>query len=443
MMRNFAVALTVAYVLTCGFAFAEAFTPQAHSQALERIAGLVEKNYVYKNVAKRTAATLRDWKNDPVLVRTDDPRSFAAILTERLRKIDGHFYVEWSPLVPAPVASKPDNGARQAVFEREMAHDNYGFQNVSRLPGNIGYIRMDIFAPFDAALTGSKTPAARKAGEAALALVANSDAVIFDIRENHGGSPAMIDLLLSGFFGEKPMLLNRFYERKGNKTVDFTTLANFKGVRRPNVPLYVLISGATTSAAEGFAYEVQSQKRGLLIGETTYGGANPGDTFDAGDGFSVFISTGAAIDPITHTNWERVGVRPDVAVPSNEALARAEEMALQKIVAKPGAAIDARWALERIEAEQNGANLAPKSPRDFVGSYGDRQVALENGTLVYKYGRYPEQKLIPLGNDAFVLDTRTELRLSFGRDAKGSVKTLVIAGNDGSITTHGRTPTTR
>jgi hypothetical protein len=63
-IRNFAVALAVAYVVSCGFAFAETFTPQAHSQALERIAGLVEKNYVYKNVAKRTAATLRDWKND-------------------------------------------------------------------------------------------------------------------------------------------------------------------------------------------------------------------------------------------------------------------------------------------------------------------------------------------------------------------------------------------
>jgi hypothetical protein len=443
MIRNLAVAVAVASVLTCGFAFAEAFSPQAHSQTLERIAGLVEKNYVYKNVAESTAATLRDWKNDPVLVHAEDQRSFAAILTERLQKIDGHFYVGWSALVRAPVARKPDSGVRQVAFEREMARDNYGFQDVSRLPGNIGYIRMDIFAPFDAALTGSKTPAARKAGEAALALVANSDAVIFDIRENHGGSPAMIDLLLSGFFGEKPVLLNRFYERKGDKTVDFTTLANFKGVRRPNVPLYVLISGATTSAAEGFAYEVQSQKRGLLIGQVTYGGANPGDTFDAGDGFSVFISTGAAIDPITHTNWELVGVRPDVAVPSNEALARAEELALQRIVAKPGAAIDARWALERIEAEQNGAKLALKSSRDFVGSYGDRQVALENGTLVYRFGRYPEQNLIPLGNDAFVLDTRTDVRLSFRRDATGRVKTLVIAGSDGSISTHGRSPTTR
>jgi hypothetical protein len=377
------------------------------------------------------------------LVRTDDPRNFASILTERLRKIDGHFYVEWSPLVTARVASKPDNAARQALFEREMAHDNYGFEDVGRLPGNIGYIRMNIFAPFDASLTGSKTPAARKAGEAALALVAKSDAVIFDIRENHGGSPATIDLLLSGFFGEKPVLLNRFYERKSDKTVDFTTLANYKGVRRPDVPLYVLISGATTSAAEGFAYEVQSQRRGLLIGERTYGAANPGDTFEAGNGFSVFISTGAAVDPITHTNWERVGVRPDVAVPSKEALARAEVMVLQKIVARPGAAIDARWALERIEAGQNGAKFAPKSPRDFVGSYGDRQVALESGTLVYKHGRFPEQKLIPLGNDTFALDTRTDLRLSFTRDAKGRVATLVVAGDDGSISTHGRTPITR
>ncbi len=34
-----------------------------------------------------------------------------------------------------------------------------------------------------------------------------------------------------------------------------------------------------------------------------------------------------SINPITGTNWEGVGVKPDVAVPADEALAKALELA--------------------------------------------------------------------------------------------------------------------
>jgi hypothetical protein len=52
-IRKLTVALAVGYVLTCGFAFADAFAPQAHSQVLERIAWLVQKNYVYKELRRK------------------------------------------------------------------------------------------------------------------------------------------------------------------------------------------------------------------------------------------------------------------------------------------------------------------------------------------------------------------------------------------------------
>lgn len=399
-----------------------ALTTEARAATLERIAALIEKNYVYQDKASAIAAAMRGWKNDPEIEKAADERQFAAILTERLQPKDRHFAIEWSP-PKAGQGSLPSPDAA-AAFERQA---NYGFDRVERLPGNIGYIRLSYFSDFDVALSGDKAPAARKAAEAALAFVANTDAVIFDLRLNGGGSPAMIDLLLSAFFGDKPVLLNRFLHRGQDKLEDFTTLANFSGLRRPSVPLYVLVSGRTASAAEEFTYDVQTQKRGTIIGETTAGAANPGDRFDAGEGFSIFISTGAAVNPITGTNWETVGVTPGILVDSSDALARAEAEALKTILAgaKPGTdTTEVRWSLEQAQAEVSHPATPPLT--DFAGVYGDRKLFVKDGALIYKRNRAPALKLVALGGDKFGLQDFPDTRILFTRNGKGRVDSLTV-----------------
>ena len=264
--------------------------------------------------------------------------------------------------------------------------------------------------------------------------------MIFDLRANGGGSPDMIDLLLTPFFGERPVLLNRFYKREGDRTVDFTTLADFKGASRPTTPVYVLISRRTGSAAEEFAYDVQAQKRGLIVGETSAGAANPGGQFDAGDGFSVFISTGAAVNPITGTNWERVGVKPDAPVPTADALTRAEAMALDKVLATNAstAPTEARWTLETLTAEAAGAHLDPARAADYIGDFGGRSVTLREGALIYQRTPFPPQRLIPLRDDAFAVDGAPTLRVSFQRDAANKVAVLLITTADGGSASYAR-----
>jgi hypothetical protein len=414
---------------------AERLTPMERDQTLDHIAQLIQDHYVFKNVAQKVAVEIRAWKTDSELTQAADKRSLASILTERLRKVDRHFSVDWT--AHAKVEPSVASTAGQSSRAQKLAHDNYGFEAVEHLPGNVGYVRMSMFAGFDTTVAGDKTPAARAAGEAVLTLLQSSDAVIFDLRQNHGGSAAMIDLLLSGFFGEEPLLLNRFYEREGDRTTDYTTLANFSGRRRPDVPVFVLISGGTASAAEEFAYDVKAQKRGVVVGEPSYGGANPGEDFDAGGGFTVFISTAAAINPITHTNWDGIGVQPDIVAPAEQALKRAHALALEAVLAHGGPEdmqTEARWALERLEAERKGRRVAPLAASGFVGTYagnyGDRKIAIENGQLVYQNAQFPALKLVLLHDDAFALDGRADTRIRFERNAKGRVVTMFITGTD-------------
>lgn len=67
----------------------------------------------------------------------------------------------------------------------------------------------------------------------------------------------------------------------------FSTLAEVKGPKMPDVDLYVLTSKKTFSAAEEFAYNLQSQKRAYIVGEVTAGGAHPTRPFLIGNEFVI------------------------------------------------------------------------------------------------------------------------------------------------------------
>jgi C-terminal processing protease CtpA/Prc len=98
-----------------------------------------------------------------------------------------------------------------------------------------------------------------------------------------------------------------------------------------DAPVFILTSHATFSAAEELAYVLQSLRRATVVGETTGGGANPGDVFPVSPGFDIFVPTGYVEGVTTHKNWEGVGVQPDILVPADQALAKAYELALKGI----------------------------------------------------------------------------------------------------------------
>lgn len=146
-----------------------------------------------------------------------------------------------------------------------MKKDNYGFEKVERLSGNIGYLKLTGFADAE---RGGDTVAG------AMAFLANTDALIIDLRENHGGTPEMVDLLASYFFsGDRSVHLNDLSWRKeGTREHDvqqWWTLPYVPGRRYVNKEVYILTSHNTPSAAEEFTYDLKALKRVTVVGETT------------------------------------------------------------------------------------------------------------------------------------------------------------------------------
>lgn len=280
--------------------------------------------YVFPDIAKKMQADLEKRQAAGEYNSITSSRAFAEKLTEDLQAIskDKHLRVRFSP-EPIPIRPERNEPTKEEIerMQKTMRRVNFGFDRAERLDGNIGYIEMRGFADHE---SGAATVAAT------MAFLANTDALIFDLRQNGGGSPDMVALVSSYLFGDKPIHLNDLYWRKGDRTNSFHTKPESAAVKFPDKDIYILTSSRTFSAAEEFTYNLKNLKRATIIGETTGGGAHPGGMARLSDHFGVFVPTGRAINPITKTNWEGTGVEPDIKVPANQALKTAYLMAAKK-----------------------------------------------------------------------------------------------------------------
>jgi hypothetical protein len=282
----------------------------------------LRNGYVFADVADRMAAAIlsRAERNEYEPIR--GARAFVNALTRHLQEVskDGHLRVLFNvEAVPERREASSEETERMRAAERRS---NYGFLHVERLDGNVGYIELRGF---------SGSPEAGSTAVSAMNFVAGTDALIFDLRANVGGSPAMIGLLSSYLFDDV-VHLNDFYVRESNELRQFWTSPHVQGQRYGSTKLvYILTSNRTFSAAEEFTYNLKNLKRAIVVGATTGGGAHPGGVRRIDDHFGIWIPNGRAINPVTGTNWEGTGVTPDITVASADALKVAYLDALRKL----------------------------------------------------------------------------------------------------------------
>jgi hypothetical protein len=297
----------------------------AKKAVVDTIAELLEDNYVYPETGEEMGRHIRQRIEAGAYDSFTMPASLASRLQGDLREIshDLHLRVRYDPETAAALlrGGGDDAELHRRRLERER-RVNFGFERIERLAGNVGYLDIRFFAD---------TSYARDTAAAAMAVLAGSDAVIFDLRSNGGGSPRMVQFLCSYFFGPEPVHLNSLYWRPSDRTDEFWTLKELPGERYPDTDLYVLTSRRTFSGAEEFTYNMKNLKRATIVGETTGGGAHPVNQKPVNDLFVITIPVGRAINPISKTNWEGVGVEPDVEVSRADALANAHLIALKKI----------------------------------------------------------------------------------------------------------------
>ena len=295
---------------------------------VDGIAKELDAHYVTPAVGTKMIAAIREHLAHGDYDKITQGDELAMALTKDLRDVshDLHLGVVFGPgrgPGPAPHEPSPDD---QAAMAKQM---KYGFGAIERMSGNVAHVVIDGFPPIP-------DDASREAVGSLMTQVADADALIFDLRGNHGGWPETVALIASYVFDAKPVHLNDMWSRDTGKTEESWTVKDVKGKRfGATKPVYVLTSKQTFSGGEEFAYDLQSLHRAKTVGETTGGGAHPVGPRPIDDGFTIMVPSGNPTNPVTKTNWEGIGVKPDIAVTADAALEEAHKRAIADIANHP------------------------------------------------------------------------------------------------------------
>ena len=306
-------------VLAAFFAISELkaqsqLTKLAKTEVVNILAGTLLENYIFADKALNMQNLIRKKLVAGLYDNITNPDEFAEILTMDLRSVynDLHLSVSFNPGLEKRLSQNSDKSTDSQTWAIEEAKfQNFGFKKVEIAESNIGYIHLDRFYDL--------SESAKTTVESVFKSLRNCNALIIDLRNNGGGSPDMVKYICSFLF-DKPTHLNDLYERRSDKTLSYWTEPMKSSDFFSGMPVYVLINRNTFSAAEEFAYDLQVLHRALLIGETTGGGAHPVSPHLISNGFIGNIPYARAINPVTRTNWEGVGVKPDVKVASKDAI---------------------------------------------------------------------------------------------------------------------------
>jgi hypothetical protein len=304
----------VAYVATKAAPMNKAL----RDSTVQSVAESLRDIYVFPELGQRMAnALLRNQAEG----KYDDLRRAAKLaekLTEDARAVsnDLHIWVE----VQNPMAQASADPVNRDVGL--LRQKNYDFREVKVLAGNIGYMKFDMIHDDEEALEITAR---------ALADVSGCSALIFDLRNNIGGEWGTAGMIL-GYLLPGGTLLGYLYDRDGSIIEERTVPDSIQGVPfDDDVPVYVLTSAETGSAAEALAYTLKHMRSATIVGEVSRGMAHPSKEVVVNDYFRVSVPFMRSENALTGTDWEGVGVTPQIKVKADDALKTAIKDARKRI----------------------------------------------------------------------------------------------------------------
>ena len=160
----------------------------------------------------------------------------------------------------------------------------------------IGYLFLPTF--FDETIPGQVRQALEDFGPL--------DGLILDNRMNGGGSSVVVEPILSYFTSGTP---GQFVSRETTRPLE---VAADPINNSQTVPIVILVGEDTVSFGEIFSGALQDTGRAKIVGQTTLGNVETLHGYKFDDGSQVWIAE-ERFDPlISHADWEKDGLKPDV-----------------------------------------------------------------------------------------------------------------------------------
>jgi hypothetical protein len=396
---------------------------------VDSVGAALKRWYIYPEKADLISKAIKDKYESGAYDKLQNSGEVANMMQADIRKAhrDGHMRLMYAPRFEKQLISHSDSQQKEGEEMRlrdEQAHYFY-FKKAEIMPGNIGYIRWDVFV--------DNIKEARPVYEAAFKLMYNAKALIIDLRYNGGGNPETVNAMLSCFF-DKKLPMNHIINYK-HDTVKYYTDPNLTDFKL-KMPVYILTGKNTFSGAEGFAYSMKVSKRATIVGDTTRGGAHPTQPFPLGQGFVMDIPNARSYNEITKSNWEGTGVYPDVSIKAEHAFEKAQLLIAKDLLAKADGKEEKQQTQGILTIAENklalvqssGPNFTPEQLQKFCGQFNPGLTIVLKGSCLYRsIPGQPDCKLTPISNTRFVLDNDEAYRyIDFTIDKNDNVSGLSI-----------------
>lgn len=385
-------------------------------------------NYVYPETAisLKDSIDLRNKKGE--YSNFTDVEEFLTRLSSDIRKITQDKHIGINYIVNSDYETRQNKHSLLSEQLNEKKKKNFNFRKVEWLPGNIGYFRFDIFE--DPQYAG-------ETAKSAINFISNCDAIIIDLRYNSGGEEKMVRYLASYFFAE-PTLLTIRYFAKQDSIVQSWTDSYTPGKKLIDKDIYILTSSNTASGAEAFTYILKNYDKATIIGENTRGAAHWVEYFYYSTlKIEIKLPVARPINPVSKTNWEKTGIKPDIEIPEHKALDKAYILALEKLIktnSDKSKLQELEWykmnALERFKNDMISKSVL----NEYVGEYKELKFLVKNNYLYWHQGEKEEFVLIPISKDHFIFNDSDDYIVKFVRNKEDIIVgyQLLIKGRDES-----------
>lgn len=212
-----------------------------------------------------------------------------------------------------PGASEP---IELEIERSEILIPSVSYHLLAEAP-TVGYIRLERF-------TGESSSEIENALHDLRAQGAGQ--LILDLRHNGGGLLDAAVQVADSFLTDGPIMYQqskgqeeRVYEADGDAAAG-------------DLPLLILIDGATASSSEILAGALQDRERALLVGTRTFGKGSVQLVYDLSDGSSIHVTASRWLTPARH-QIDQHGLSPDILVETpQEALDNGQDVVLHRAV---------------------------------------------------------------------------------------------------------------
>ena len=389
---------------------AQSLTKVDKKEILGKITEKIENIYPFPEISAKIVTGLETQVSDGYYDDVNSPIEFATQLSSSLENLskDKHLDLIYNPDLAKALLEEsfPSSDFTEEEAKTEI-WNNYGFKELKILDGNIGYLNLSVFFATDYA---------GKIADISMSYFSNCQALIIDLRENGGGWGDMVDYLLGYLIDNKEQLVLSISESKLDSTVYSEVVpAYVPGKKLVSIPIYILTSQSTASAAEAFTTHLKYfNNNTTIVGKKTSGAENPVEHIAIDENFVLQIPAWKKIYSKNPVVWEGIGVTPDIEVEPDNALVTAYKDALQKLMksADEQLSIDKyQWALDGVSTSYN--NVDVNKIKEYAGRYGNIQIKYVDEKLFYQPENGSSKQLTPISDNYFVVEGISYFRIKF------------------------------